>query len=342
MRPRPRAVENRRRSLRLRRSRSPSMRPRPRAVENAPHEAAQLSDIVPSMRPRPVPWRTTAAGVIISQAEYAFNAATAFVPWRTSSASPPERRPARAFNAATAFVPWRTAHRLRVPDRPYWAFNAATASCRGEPRRQSPMAHASRTPSMRPRPSCRGEPTAYASGSACRAYPSMRPRPRAVENVHRLTRHAAAGSMRLQCGHGLRAVENHRARLPSTDAAASLQCGHGLGPWRTSCDVMLDAAALVPSMRPRPRGRGERMRRWPCRLRPMAPFNAATASKAVENRASAIGSTGGNGDLQCGHGLEGRGEPDQSGGRAWHADAAFNAATARAVENSTESPRSRH
>ena len=96
---------------------------------------------------------------------------------------------------------------------------------------------------MRPRPHGRGERIGVASSK-------MR---NPVLN--------AALTTTLQCGHGLRAVEN--------------------GHVHRGVDVGLD-----PSMRPRPSGRGE----------PVTPATAGPPQTAVNQ-----------GQLQCGHGLQGRG-----------------------------------
>ena len=161
-----------------------------------------------------------------------------------------------AFNAATAFVPWRTA-----------------ALAKGSAERRSP--------SMRPRPSCRGERGVSSRASGLDRSPSMRPRPSCRgerrEDGRRRARlvpfNAATAfvpwrtlsspatyprsSPTLQCGHGLRAVENRRLPPPVVNQGSDLQCGHGLRAVENLDRNQHRRRLDRPSMRPRPSCRGE-------------------------------------------------------------------------------------
>ncbi len=110
--------------------------------------------------------------------------------------------------------------------------------------------------SMRPRSSDRGEPDKSLGRAEAAKKASMRPR--SSDRGERLGRRYMRGAVEvgLQCGHGLRTVENgtpnHRAI-----SVRELQCGHGL---RTVENDRLRAAwGLLPraSMRPRSSDRGE-------------------------------------------------------------------------------------
>ncbi len=95
---------------------------------------------------------------------------------------------------------------------------------RGEPHRHVEVAAAADA-SMRPRPLGRGErPDACHRGGWARA--SMRPRPLGRGELYFRYSPEFSG-IRLQCGHGLSAVENARGGYGG-GRAAGLQCGHGL------------------------------------------------------------------------------------------------------------------
>ena len=193
-------------------------------------------------------------------------------------------------------------------------------SCRGE-RREHGRPPETAVASMRPRPSCRGERFASAGRPAAdrasmRPRPSCRgeppPAPPVVKRRHwtfnaatafvpwrTLTvADAGAASVALQCGHGLRAVENPKDSLDpcrsvrrfnaatafvpwrtrrlalGNVAYAVLQCGHGLRAVENAEPTDASRRVTQPSMRPRPSCRGERS----CAISaPSAGFNAATA-----------------------------------------------------------------
>ncbi len=157
-----------------------------------------------------------------------FNAATAFVPWRTRAQTTFTTRPT-ALQCGHGLVPWRTP----APDHLF-------------------IRHVA---SMRPRPVPWRTPHLIEPGhSPRRGFNAATAR--AVENDGSPgTR--ISGDGRLQCGHGLRAVENEYAvgaalkplrasmrprPVPWRTSAGwprtprrpkKLQCGHGLVPWRT-------------------------------------------------------------------------------------------------------------
>ena len=187
-----------------------------------------------------------------------------------------DRRVSHSFNAATAFVPWRT-RTVR-----------AGAGMAAMPA------------SMRPRPSCRGEPrdtglagrcsrcsfnaaTAFVpwrthSHSCCipvTRSASMRPRP-SCRGERSIRRAAIQRIVELQCGHGLRAVENICRRI-AVDPSSALQCGHGLVPWRTSVNVSGEATDTT--------------------------LQCGHGLRAVENSGQICGECRWIAWLQCGHGL---------------------------------------
>ncbi len=207
------------------------------------------------MRPRPVPWRTK----------------NSYTAWKDVTPASMRPRP----------VPWRTyAERARTAQAGE-ALQCGHGPCRGE--RSCPiLALRGRPASMRPRPSCRGErlrcrnlhgaiPTFNAAtafvpwrtprgtaGGGRWTVPFNAATARAVENLLLLPLFIL-WRYHLQCGHGLRAVENGQANTITVAALAGLQCGHG--PCRGErLRPRTPAVAEEPSMRPRPSCRGERQR----------------------------------------------------------------------------------
>ncbi len=195
--------------------------------------------------------------------------------------------------------------------------------------------------SMRPRPLGRGEPDAPSP---------RRKRPRRGFNAAtasrpwRTSRQAGIDSTacRLQCGHGLSAVENLTQRVWTIDEVKGLQCGHGLSAVENASRRRAGSGSRRASMRPRPLGRGEpgpaeaaepaataaSMRPRPLgRGEPLAPrlrrgvpvgLQCGHGLSAVENRVRRRRRLSVPTGLQCGHGLSAVennevGEPSSTG-----------------------------
>ena len=225
------------------------------ATAFVPWRTSKLAEIkacsgVPSMRPRPSCRGEPGANVRRSgDSRQSFNAATAFVPWRTSS---PRRRPRRSPRlqcghglravenegvSVTLAMVWQPSMRPRPSCRGELraARNAVRAAgnlqcghglraVENAPRRRGRAA--CERPSMRPRPSCRGELQLIVD-KVSQDEPSMRPRP-SCRGEPRPATPARTSQPCLQCGHGLRAVENDACPCACRRDSAVLQCGHGL------------------------------------------------------------------------------------------------------------------
>ncbi len=129
---------------------------------------------------------------------------------------------------------------------------------------------------MRPRPSSRGE-RGRARGGVRATGASMRPRPSSRgERQPTLDQlHAAA---KLQCGHGLQAVENRCCQPQRLGRGRCFNAATAFKPWRTRLPGTGPNVTSVASMRPRPSSRGER-RQQALGSAAGRRFNAATAFK---------------------------------------------------------------
>ena len=157
-----------------------------------------------------------------------------------------------SFNAATAFVPWRTKNS-------YTAWKDVTPA------------------SMRPRPSCRGEPT------------------RSERELRRLERRFNAAT----------AFVPWRTILPVIFGAREdgpLQCGHGLRAVENDFGAETYMGQFQPSMRPRPSCRGERQGGQPAAADGHA-LQCGHGLRAVENLLLLPLFILWRYHLQCGHGL---------------------------------------
>ena len=272
------------------------------------------------------PWRTVIEWPLVRCGRPCFNAATARRPWRTrwTMASVPVTD--GGFNAATARRPWRTSAL-----RPWKQLTVCKASMRPRPegRGERPVPATSEparaSASMRPRPEGRGErgrdqccrltPSRFNAATARRPWRTARglngstlPQTRFNAATARrpwrtaLTPAGRERRLRLQCGHGPKAVENTMTHLAAR--------------WHYK----------RASMRPRPEGRGElellwlrvtQIRKLQCGHSPkavenprveiadgqvdIAGFNAATARRPWRTRRSREPGPYGTPGLQCGH-----------------------------------------
>ena len=209
-----------------------------------------------------------------------FNSATASGPWRTKLSATLRRR-GRPFNSATASGPWRTpygrtvwlrrtglqfGHGLGAVENVCWAhraprpsptFNSATASGPWRTRKTSNS----------------GTPKA-AFNSATASGPWR------TTSVS-LNMDTGAG---LQFGHGLGAVENALELGVPAGLVGPFNSATASGPWRTQILVVVVDRVHRPSIRPRPRGRGEHS--WPgSGAGQITPLQFGHGLGAVENPA---------------------------------------------------------
>ncbi len=219
------------------------------AVENGQVGGLRARAGGASMRPRPVGRGERPSNLDSQPLYHCFNAATASRPWRT-----------RAFP-----VPGRSAKRLQCGHGLSAVENGDVLDVRQERLGAS----------MRPRPLGRGEP---------RRIHRVRPRTRSF-NAATASRpwrtlifdELHAQPNRLQCGHGLSAVENLE-NIEQAGRRIVLQCGHGLSAVENGREV----AMLIPMLLGFNAATASRPWRTPARCPPRrrpGSFNAATASR---------------------------------------------------------------
>ncbi len=153
---------------------------------------------------------------------------------------------------------------------------------------------------MRPRSSDRGEPR-------CSSTRSSHPNSFNAATVfgpwrtRLLCKECEGTGNTLQCGHGLRTVENYKYVWGRFSAKILLQCGHGLRTVENSSDGPCGRASSGASMRPRSSDRGEQS--LECRERERREgFNAATVFGPWRTPTGGVAMRT-NFLLQCGHGL---------------------------------------
>ncbi len=212
-----------------------------------------------------------------------FNSATTWRPWRTPIRNRQCNAASRCFNSATTWRPWRTPFSWRrKATKPRLQFGHDLEAVENDlpPWQQARYCNTS----IRPRPVGRGELHSSTYILACDRGASIRPRPggrgepgrrggagrarwglqfghdlEAVENVPAAAKRL--GHVKLQFGHDLEAVENVVFIFPDGRTFGSFNSAPTWRPWRTP--VVAAAADLADwaSIRPRPGGRGERVRR---------------------------------------------------------------------------------
>ncbi len=254
-----------------------------RTVENSTKRGRAPFSTRASMRPRSSDRGELPARLEHGARHTCFNAATVFGPWRTTTA---HRSSAvgEGFNAATVFGPWRTNNALTNLrwDTPLQCGHGLRTV---ENHRPAQVRSGSTRASMRPRSSDRGErllSNTFASWedrfNAATVFGPWRTRARrdklpGTGQASMRPRSSDRGElpvprpgwrcrwMALQCGHGLRTVENHDGGNAVARRGQLLQCGHGLRTVENTQPPAWDAVQrLAASMRPRSSDRGERAR----------------------------------------------------------------------------------